>query len=73
MDKFHETTPPTELKSAVMGRESSKKRSVKKGTQDDLKEIIESAILKSGYALSEREEHLAAWFFLEGAKAVSIQ
>ncbi len=29
MDHFHETNPPTELKSSVMGRESRKKSKIK--------------------------------------------
>ena len=34
MDQYHQTTPPTELKSAVMGREKSRKRNAMKATKD---------------------------------------
>ncbi len=34
MDKYHETNPPTELKSSVMGREASKKKIEIKVTPD---------------------------------------
>lgn len=31
MDKYHQTIPPTELKSSVMGKEGSRKKSEKTG------------------------------------------
>ena len=49
MDYYHETNPPTELKSAVMGRENSqKKKSVDEadgGKDDELLAIVRSKMI----------------------------
>jgi hypothetical protein len=39
----------------------------------DTLSIIDEAIHKSGYAMTDRERFIAAWFFEEGAKKVTIQ
>ena len=37
----------------------------------DTLRIIDEAVAKSGYAMTERERFIAAWFFEEGAKKVT--
>ena len=39
----------------------------------DTLKIIDAAIEASGYAMTERERFIAAWFFEEGARKVTIQ
>lgn len=57
MDKYHRSNPPTELKSVVMGRENSRKKSsisspCSPWTMEELEEIIAHAELHSNYPRS---------------------
>ncbi len=38
----------------------------------DTLSIIDEAINKSGYPMTERERFIAAWFFEDGARKVTI-
>lgn len=63
MDKYHRSNPPTELKSVVMGRENSRKKS-----------SISSACSGHDYSeLIERLESMAARASEEEGREVTVQ